>query len=241
MPVGAVAAYLVALTAQTSLRTGVFAALGVATADGVYALIAVCGGAALAAVLRPVTLPLRRGSAVVLIVLAVHGTVAAVRRHRERRDGTGPAGRRPARCGPTWRCGGCSWPRSIDTAAWPQVLNVTLSDWFSSWLARADPGDLRARLTHGSPVSLRADSLGISRASRHRYDSLSLLLSAGERVPALPARTSARCRSRRWSFRSVRSAPAGWADQDARGGCRGELIRIRVLAVRTASERVLMS
>ena len=32
MPVGAVAAYLVALTAQTSLRTGVFAALGVATA-----------------------------------------------------------------------------------------------------------------------------------------------------------------------------------------------------------------
>ncbi|MGC2005795.1 LysE family transporter [Trebonia sp.] len=92
MPVGAVAAYLVALTAQTSLRTGVFAALGVATADGMYALIAVCGGAALAAVLRPVTLPLRRGSAVVLIVLAVHGTVAAVRRHRERRDGTG-AGR----------------------------------------------------------------------------------------------------------------------------------------------------
>ena len=86
MPVGAVAAYLVALTAQTSLRTGVFAALGVATADGVYALIAVCGGAALAAVLRPVTLPLRRGSAVVLIVLAVHGTVAAVRRHREHRD-----------------------------------------------------------------------------------------------------------------------------------------------------------
>jgi threonine/homoserine/homoserine lactone efflux protein len=47
MPVGAVAAYLVALTARTSLRTGVFAALGVATADGVYALIAVCGRAAL--------------------------------------------------------------------------------------------------------------------------------------------------------------------------------------------------
>ena len=92
IPVGAVAAYLVALTAQTSLRTGVFAALGVATADGMYALIAVCGGAALAPVLRPVTRPLRRGSAVVLIALAVHGTVAAVRRHRERRDGTG-AGR----------------------------------------------------------------------------------------------------------------------------------------------------
>jgi arginine exporter protein ArgO len=90
MPVGAVAAYLVALTAQTSLRTGVFAALGVATADGAYALIAVCGGAALAPVLRPVTLPLRRGAAVVLIALAVHGTVAAVRRYRGRRDSGEP-------------------------------------------------------------------------------------------------------------------------------------------------------
>jgi arginine exporter protein ArgO len=42
LPVGAVGAYLVALTARTSLRTGAFAALGVATADGVYAVIAVC-------------------------------------------------------------------------------------------------------------------------------------------------------------------------------------------------------
>jgi arginine exporter protein ArgO len=93
MPVGAVGAYLVALTARTSLRTGVFAALGVATADLVYALIAVCGGAALANVLHPVALPLRRGSAVVLIALAVYGAVAAIRRYRGRRDGAqaGPA------------------------------------------------------------------------------------------------------------------------------------------------------
>jgi arginine exporter protein ArgO len=92
IPVGAIAAYLVALTARTSLRTGVSAALGVATADGVYALIAVCGGAALAPVLRPVSLPLRRGSAVVLIALAVHGAVSAIRRHRGRRDGTADGG-----------------------------------------------------------------------------------------------------------------------------------------------------
>lgn len=93
MPVGAVAAYLVALTARTSLRTGIFAALGVATADGVYALVAVSGGAALAPVLRPVTLPLRWGSAAVLIALAVHGAVAAIRRHRDRghRDDAGAA------------------------------------------------------------------------------------------------------------------------------------------------------
>jgi arginine exporter protein ArgO len=95
MPVGAVAAYLVALSARTSLRTGVIAALGVATADGVYALIAVCGRAALAPALRPVTLPMRYGSAVVLIALAVHGTVTAIRRHRIGRDGT-PAARAPS-------------------------------------------------------------------------------------------------------------------------------------------------
>ena len=86
IPVGAVGAYLVALTARTSFRTGAFAALGVATADVVYALIAVCGGAALAPALRPVTQPLRWGSAVVLIALAAYGTVTAVRRYRERRD-----------------------------------------------------------------------------------------------------------------------------------------------------------
>ena len=85
MPVGAVGAYLVALTARTSLRTGAFAALGVATADLVYALIAVGGGAALAPALRPVTRPLHWGSAVVLTALAVHGTVTAVRRYREHR------------------------------------------------------------------------------------------------------------------------------------------------------------
>jgi arginine exporter protein ArgO len=86
IPVGAVGAYLVALTARTSFRTGAFAALGVATADVVYALIAVCGGAALAPALRPVAQPLRWGSAVVLIALAAYGTLTAVRRYRERRD-----------------------------------------------------------------------------------------------------------------------------------------------------------
>jgi threonine/homoserine/homoserine lactone efflux protein len=91
LPVGAVGAYVVSLTARTSLRTGVFAALGVATADGLYALVAVWGGAALAAALRPATLPLRRGSAVVLLALAVRGTMTAIRRHRTSRDGT-PAG-----------------------------------------------------------------------------------------------------------------------------------------------------
>ncbi|MEH0467930.1 LysE family transporter [Streptomyces sp. B21-097] len=88
VPVGAVATYLVSLTARTSLRTGVCAALGVATADGLYALVATVGGAAVAAVLRPVLNPLRWASALVLLVLAARGAVTALRRYRAHRLST---------------------------------------------------------------------------------------------------------------------------------------------------------
>lgn len=83
MPVGAVATYLVSLTARTSLRIGVCAALGVATADGLYAMVAMVGGAALAAALQPVLLPLRWASGLVLAALATRGAVSAYRRYRE--------------------------------------------------------------------------------------------------------------------------------------------------------------
>ena len=86
VPVGAVATYLVSLTARTSLRTGVCAALGVATADGLYALVATLGGSALAAALRPVLVPLRWASALVLALLAVRGALVAVRHYRARRQ-----------------------------------------------------------------------------------------------------------------------------------------------------------
>jgi threonine/homoserine/homoserine lactone efflux protein len=88
MPVGAVATYLVALTARTSLRTGAFAALGVATADGLYALIAAVGGSALIPVLQPVMLPLRWVSAFVLILLTVRSGTRAVLQYRRRQRPT---------------------------------------------------------------------------------------------------------------------------------------------------------
>ncbi|MXM67327.1 LysE family transporter [Streptomyces sp. HUCO-GS316] len=85
VPVGAVAAYLVSLTARTSLRTGICAALGVATADGLYALVATLGGSALAQALRPALVPLRWASALVLLALAARGAVTAVRQYRGHR------------------------------------------------------------------------------------------------------------------------------------------------------------
>jgi threonine/homoserine/homoserine lactone efflux protein len=86
VPVGAVGTYLVALTARTSLRIGACAALGVATADGIYALIAQLGGSALAHTLQPVLVPLRWASATVLVALALRGTVVALRQHRGASD-----------------------------------------------------------------------------------------------------------------------------------------------------------
>ncbi len=84
MPVGAVATYLVALTARTSLRVGACAALGVATADGLYALISVVAGSALAPTIEPITLPLRWASAVVLVALACRGAATAIVKYRKR-------------------------------------------------------------------------------------------------------------------------------------------------------------
>ncbi|MFD8703353.1 LysE family transporter [Kitasatospora sp. NPDC059648] len=82
VPVGAVGAYLVALTARTSLRTGACAALGVATADGLYALLAALGGSGLAPLLEPLAGPLRIGSALVLLALAVRTAATALRGRR---------------------------------------------------------------------------------------------------------------------------------------------------------------
>lgn len=82
VPVGAVGAYLVSLTARTGLRTGICAAFGVATADGLYALAATAGGTALASALRPVLGPMRWVCVLVLLGLAAWGAAGAVRHHR---------------------------------------------------------------------------------------------------------------------------------------------------------------
>jgi len=59
VPVGAIAPLLIGLAARSPLRSGVAAALGVATVDGVYALAAVAGGSALARVIQPIATPTR--------------------------------------------------------------------------------------------------------------------------------------------------------------------------------------
>ncbi len=97
LPVGAIATYLVALTARTSMRIGASAALGVATADGVYATLAVVGGRSFASLIQPAAGGLRIASGAVLFALAARIVVQAVRGHRSGEatapsDGFGAAG-----------------------------------------------------------------------------------------------------------------------------------------------------
>ncbi|HEY7272569.1 MAG TPA: LysE family transporter [Actinoplanes sp.] len=80
VPVGAIGVLIAGLSARTSLRVGAAAGLGAATADGVYALIAMLGGAALAAVIAPIATPLRWVAAGVLLALAGTTAYRAVRR-----------------------------------------------------------------------------------------------------------------------------------------------------------------
>jgi arginine exporter protein ArgO len=85
MPVGPVGTYLVALTARSSWRVGACAALGIASADGIYALVAAVAGSALAPLLEPIVVPLQWVSVAVLLALAASGAVKAVRRYRAQR------------------------------------------------------------------------------------------------------------------------------------------------------------
>jgi arginine exporter protein ArgO len=98
IPVGAIAVLLIGLTARTSLRVGAAAALGVATVDGGYALIAVVGGGAVAGLVRPIAGPMRWIAAAVLLIMAAHTGITAWRRYR---TPPGAPGTRAVATGPT--------------------------------------------------------------------------------------------------------------------------------------------
>ncbi|KRD45872.1 MULTISPECIES: LysE/ArgO family amino acid transporter [Oerskovia] len=70
IPVGAIAVYLVTLTARTRFAVGAAAGLGTATADGIYATVAVVAGAVVAPLVAAVRTPLTWASVAVLAVLA---------------------------------------------------------------------------------------------------------------------------------------------------------------------------
>jgi arginine exporter protein ArgO len=116
VPIGAVGTYLVSLSARAGVRRGASAALGVASADAVYAGVAVLGGAALASLVEPVADPLRIVSVVVLVGIAVTIAAQALREHGRVTD---VAAIDPTSPGSSWRLG-------ADARAYAAFLGMTL-------------------------------------------------------------------------------------------------------------------
>ena len=73
IPVGPVAVLIIELGVRRGLRLAAPAGLGAATADGLYALLAVVAGASLAQLLAPITPALQVIAAVVLTLIALRG------------------------------------------------------------------------------------------------------------------------------------------------------------------------
>ncbi len=83
IPLGAIGALLMSLGARTSWKIASGAALGVAAADGIYATVAVLGGASLARWIEPISAPLRWVAVAVLLFMAFRTTASAVRHYRD--------------------------------------------------------------------------------------------------------------------------------------------------------------
>jgi len=98
VPVGAIGVLVLSLAARTRLAVGVAGALGVATTDGLYALVAVLGGGALAGTVAAVAGPARLLAGAVLVAVALWtGTQAWRRRHRPVPARGVPGGTTPVR------------------------------------------------------------------------------------------------------------------------------------------------
>lgn len=83
VPVGAIAVLIVETGIRCGFRCAASAGAGAATADLLYAVVAVAGGAGIAANVRSIDQPLRYVSALALVAIAVTGLRRARRPHTE--------------------------------------------------------------------------------------------------------------------------------------------------------------
>ena len=82
MPIGAVGSYLIGLAARERTAIAVAAALGIASVDGAYAILAAVGGTGLQAILSEVSGWLTYAAAITLVVVAAYTMRMAFRRYR---------------------------------------------------------------------------------------------------------------------------------------------------------------
>jgi arginine exporter protein ArgO len=82
MPIGAVGSYLIGLSARERRSTAAAAALGIASVDGIYAILAALSGAGVHELLNEATGWLSWVAAITLLLVAVHTMRLAIRRYR---------------------------------------------------------------------------------------------------------------------------------------------------------------
>jgi arginine exporter protein ArgO len=97
IPVGPVAVLIIELGVRRGLRLAAAAGLGAATADGLYALLAVLAGARIAELLGPVTPVLQVVAVVVLFGIAIRGVYRALYHARIGIPGNAELPSQPAR------------------------------------------------------------------------------------------------------------------------------------------------
>ena len=97
IPVGPVAVLIIELGVRRGFRLAAPAGLGAATADGLYAVLAVLAGAAIAQLLEPITPALQVSAVVVLAVIALRGFWAALYHARIGIPGNAELPARPGR------------------------------------------------------------------------------------------------------------------------------------------------
>jgi len=89
IPVGAIAVLIVEAGVRRGFRVAAAAGAGTATADFVYASLAMLGGAAVAPALAPWSVPLRVAAILFLLYLGLRGLVRVVREQRSASNGAG--------------------------------------------------------------------------------------------------------------------------------------------------------
>ena len=82
MPIGAVGTYLIGLAARQRPATAAAAALGIASVDGLYAILAALAGAGVHELLSEVSGWLTWAAAITLVLVAAHTMRMAIRRYR---------------------------------------------------------------------------------------------------------------------------------------------------------------
>lgn len=94
IPVGAIAILIIETGLRRGFRAAFAAGAGAATADGIYATLAMVAGAAIAVVLEPLIQPIRVVAGLVLLGIATRSLLAA-RRTRDPSSGAPVEGTRP--------------------------------------------------------------------------------------------------------------------------------------------------